>query len=472
MPWKKTPLFGQSYESVDEVELDDLRAMVQDFYVNELEHLLKRPCLESFVDLGTLSSVDGLFWWEQEQAVIAVSGGRVWKITDQSGAKTELTGSTELLIGAQVSIDTDGTKVILANGGKMVHTTIGGPLTTMADADAPIQVTHVAFLDGYILANLVNSKKVFRSDLNDLTGWQALNFFSAEGDPDNVLALKQAYRELILLGSQSVEFWINDGSTPFSRLSGSVQPFGISAVYSLQLAGNTWIWLDQNRQLVTMQNRVIVPVSNPYERIIQEMLSVDDAVSQILRVDHHIFYVLTFPTGATTLVFNVKTPRWQRWGTWDGTTASYKRWRPQSGCYARTWNMRLVGDHQNGKIYKATRSVFQDDGATVRSLVRTGHISHGTSTDKRSNEVRITAKRGVANAAVADPQLTMRVRRDNRPFFGNERWLKLGQVGKQELHLHARRNGMYRTAQFEFVHSDATDCILVSAEEDIEFLGS
>ncbi len=225
---QKVPLIGQPYENVEEIELDTMNATVVDAYVNELDHITKRPGLTEWKDTGTGLPVDGLYWWDEQNCVVVVSNQRVWKITDSSGTMTEITGSTALLAGGIVSFATDGDVLVMANGGQMVHTDLS-TLTTMADAQAPTTVTHVAYLDGYILA--MSTDQVNFSAVGDYSSWAALDFFTAEGTPDDNVAMQEGFRELIILGHRSVEFFINDGQTPFSRLAGGSQPYGCSAPY-------------------------------------------------------------------------------------------------------------------------------------------------------------------------------------------------------------------------------------------------
>jgi hypothetical protein len=470
MTWQPTPLFGQPYESVEEIELDQTASTVIDGYVNEFDHVPMRPGLISFKDTGTSLPVDGLYWWDEQHCALAVSNSRVWKITDSAGTMTEITGSSALLPSAPVTFATDGTKCAMANGANIVHTDLS-TLTTMADVDAPTAVTHVAYLDGYLLANSAGTAKFFFSSPTDMTAWNALDFASADGEPDRVVAMKTGFREVILLGRTSVEFWIDDGVTPFTRLDGSVQSFGCSAPYSLAKVGNTWMWLDHERRLVTMQGRAVQAVSTPYDRVIQHYASVDDAIGYVVSVEGYPLYVLNFPTAGQSLVYNYKTEKWSKWGYWNTTTGSYGRFRGNAYCYARDWNMHLVGDWANGLIYKFDRTAFTDNGNPIRTLVRTGHINYGLDVTKRSNRLRVKMKRGAGNSTVSDPQVTMRRRVNNAAQWETERWASLGQVGQHEQTADWYRNGIYKTVQYEFVHSDDSDFILISAQEDVEALG-
>lgn len=468
MTWTKTPLIGQPYENVEDVELTDINATVVDGYVNEMDHIIKRPGLEEWLDTGTSLPVDGLYWFDEEECVIVVSNSRVWKITDSGGTMTEITGSTALIAGGVVSFATDGTRVAMANGGPIVHTDLS-TLTTMADAQAPTVVTHLASLDGYLLA--MTSTGIQFSDPLDITSWVAADTFDAEGTPDNNVAMGEAFRELIILGHRSVEFWYNDGVAPFSRLSGGSLPYGCSAPYSLARTGSSWIWLDHERRLVTMNGRQVVPVSNPYERVIQRYESVDDAVGYIMSVDGYPIYVLNFPTARQTLVYNYQTQKWCKWGYWNTSRGVYERFRGQAYCYARKWNMHLVGDWQNGLIYKAKRDVYTDNTNPIRTVVRTGHLNYGSEASKRSNTLRLRMKRGVGNSNVTTPQVTVKRRNNGEVQWQNERWGSLGSVGQSEIKLEFRRNGIFNATQLEMVHSDNSEFVLAGAEEDIDVLG-
>ena len=128
--WKELPLTGDAYRNVDESQLDQIAPLVQDAYVDELGHTQKRPGLDEFVDLGTSAGVDGLFWWNAQSVAVAVSGGEVWKITDATGTKAQLTGAT-MTLGTRITFAPNGSTLVLANGSNMVTTDLSA-LTTIS----------------------------------------------------------------------------------------------------------------------------------------------------------------------------------------------------------------------------------------------------------------------------------------------------------------------------------------------------
>jgi hypothetical protein len=471
--WKEIPLLAPPYESAEEEQLDQWAATAVDLIPMMIEkrlQMIKRPGLLELFDLNTNLGIDGLYWFDKQNVALVVSAGRVWKITDPTGSRTELTGSTDLRISSPVSFAKDATKVVMANGGKMVHTNLS-TLTTMADVDAPTAVTHVADLDGYIIANEAGTGKARFSAINDMTGWTNLDFFSAESDPDDLLAMKVAFREIIAIGNESVEFWANDGVSPFSRIQGSAQPYGISAPYSLAQVGNSWMWLSDRRKLVTMEGRQVVEVSTPYDRVIHSYPSVSDAVGYTVAIDGLPIYVLNFQSARQTLAFNYVTKEWHKWGYWDSQRGHYQRYRGLSYCYAKAWNLHLVGDYATGKVYVSRRGIYNDAGNPIRSLLRTGHLSHGASFSKRSEIVRLRCKRGQGQPNQIVPNIMMRRRVNGSGEWGQERWRNLGAIGEHDLHVEWRNNGVYKTCQYEFSHSDNSDLVLIDGQERLTILG-
>jgi hypothetical protein len=467
--WKDLPITGDPYRGVDEVQLSGVSAYVMDAYVDELEQTCKRPGLDLFVDFGTSYGVDGLYWWDRQRVAIGVSAGRVFQIDDFAGSVTELVGAT-LTIGTRVSYASDGTKLVMANGGRMVHCTKSGALTTMADADAPIRVSHVAYLDGYILANLLDTGLFHFCTNDDMTDWDAAEFAAAEGKPDTITALYEGWSEIALVGPESVEIWVNDGQTPFSRLSGGLIQEGCGAPHTFRQVGNAWMWLSKKRRFVQLTGRTPEPVSFPYDKIIQSFVTVDDAVADVMEIAGQCFYVVSFPSANRTFVYSVYRKAWHEWGYWNQSLADYQRWRGSAYCYAEPWGLHLVGDRASGKIYKMSREYFSDNGDLIRSVRRTGFNDHGTPQLKRSYEAIIRTKRGQGTASVPAP--TMGVRwRDKPGAWKNGRSVSLGAVGEHEIYATLKGGlGTYRARQWELTHSANTDWILVGGRELVDVL--
>lgn len=465
MSWKALPLTGDPYANTEEAEMDGVSVSVVDAYVNELGHTVKRPGLNEWNDLGTSARLDGLYWWDEQGVVLSVSNGRVFKHTDFTGTATELLGTT-LNVGNRVTFASGITNAVMANGGRMVHTDLS-TLTQMADGDAPTAVSHVTTLDNYVLANTINSRAVNFSNVLSLTAWDSPDTFQKSGKPDDLVALNEGWSELILSGKGSTEVWYNDGVTPFVRRSNGLIDRGCGAAYTVTRVGNDWIWLDDKRRFVKLDQRSPTHISFPYHKLITSFSSVDDAISDNMEVAGFPLYVTSFPSARRTLAYNYQKEGWAEWGYWNTENATYEAFRGSCYCYAKAWNLHLVGDRENGKIYTMSRSHYSDNGNPIRTLRRTGFISHGTSGLKTSNEIAFTFKRGQGNSAVSEPVCTLRWR-NHGGAWSNERRMSLGAVGDHYVTARTHRLGEYRRRQYEICHTDASDFVLVDAQEDVE----
>jgi len=78
-------------------------------------------------------------------------------------------------------------------------------------------------------------------------------------------------------------------------------------------------------------------------------------------------------------------------------------------------------------------------------------------------------KRSTATSTVTHPTMMMRWREKNGPW-SNTRRLSLGEVGQHDLWVELTQLGMYRSRQYEFIHSDDTDWILADGKEDVDVM--
>lgn len=469
MPWQPLPITGPAFRTTDESELDTRNAYLMDVLVNDLGDTVKRPCLEPWVDLGTTSGVDGLYWWDEQNVLMAVTNGHTLKVTTANGDFVAM-GGVQVPIGNRVSWDTNGTQLIYSNGGQMVITTVNGTPVAVSDADAPMQVPYVMIHDQYAIATIKDTSTFQISEVGELDQWRAQDIFSAESKPDIILAGSVSKDGVFLYGPRSTEFWINDGVTPFSRVRGLSLDRGIGAAYSLAQWGDERFWLDEKRQPVRATLQGVTEIDNPYLRDFQALISVQDAVGEVMVVDGWPLWVLSFPLANRTFVYNIKQNDWSEWGQWDTENAVYRRFIGHTYAYAKAWGFHVVGDYRNGMLYKLTRGVYRDnDEDIVRSVRRTGYITHGTANMKRANTIRLRLKKGVANATVSSPVMMVRWRNKGGAWSAL-REVSLGEVGQHEVFVELRNLGMYRARQYEFIHTDNSDWILADGQENVDVM--
>ena len=239
--------------------------------------------------------------------------------------------------------------------------------------------TSVDTLDTYTLWGWLNSN-FFGSTLAGSVTFDPLYFAAKAAFADPLKRLIVNKREILLLGAKRSEIWYNAGGAqfPFALLQGIYIQHGIRAPYSAAFQNIEVYWLTVNEQgvgMVMMQRGYETRrISNhALEYQIMQMAAqgtIADAVGFTCMVAGHIFYVLTFPTGDQTWVYDaaVSDPNdaWHQW-TWADSSGTQHRSRVYCGAYMQDaiWNGQngvfVVGDWQNGSLYVLDPNYYYDD---------------------------------------------------------------------------------------------------------------
>jgi len=122
----------------------------------------------SLTTLGTIPGTDRASFADNGQQLIVVAGGSGW------------------------IIDEDASPVF-------------DPITDPAFTSEGVP-QQVVFIDSFFILTL-DSKKFLRSAANDGTSWSALDQFSAEADPDDIVAPIVLKNQLLIAGGQTIEFF-------------------------------------------------------------------------------------------------------------------------------------------------------------------------------------------------------------------------------------------------------------------------
>ena len=192
----KTPILGSSYVARS-VNAADSR-MVNLFPEavpeggKEAAFLQRAPGLKFLQAVGS-GPIRGL-WVAKAHTdqMYVVSGVNVYKLSSTTGTPTligQVSGT------GPVSIADNGTQIFFAcNGPSYIYNIDTGVFGPITDPDFPGAVT-VGFLDGYFVFNEPNSQKVWVTALLDGYDINALEFASAEGSPDGLVAVNVDHRE-------------------------------------------------------------------------------------------------------------------------------------------------------------------------------------------------------------------------------------------------------------------------------------
>jgi hypothetical protein len=483
---KKLPLNTPPFESTPDVAIAALSSQLINGYIypipEEKKYLtMNRPGLLSppFSDLNLPSPIDGLFWWAAQQKVLATCSGSCY-IIDQNGIATQMTGTLTKGRTKFAQANINGVNVVMASGGRLVYTD-GVALTSITDLGAPLAATFVGVMDDRVVANEVGTTYFKWSDPVSSTGtittWNGLNLAGMAAKGDFLQVVDVSLDDIILVGKFSIEHYYNDGVNPFSKYEGLTQSRGTIAPYSFIYIGNTYWWLDQDRNFMKLQGNLPKVVSKDFSDVLQNMARVDDCYALPINTDGNTFITLNFPTDKVTLVYDVQNEAYQgKWGLWNTATASWDLWYPNAYCQCPEWGMHLVGDRRSGKIYKIGRQYMYDGDTPLRMVKTTGWRDHGIMRNKRSDRIIITIQRGTTTETLQDPdtdnepRFTVKSRDDGSQDWQPEREGYLGFQGDTYSMVQFNQNGIYRTRQDEYSFEHNVPVVIVGGEEEGEIL--
>jgi hypothetical protein len=403
-----------------------------------------------------------------------VAGNTVYKI-DTAYTATAL-GTIGTATG-RVGMATDGDEVLIVDGvsGWIAS---AGALTEIADVDFPDGVTQCGCLDSYFLVIGDDQKVYWNETPGTGTAWNGLDFASAEGAPDNIIAMVIDHRELWLFGTETTEIWVNTGDVdaPFQRSGNAFIERGTAAAFSPSKADNSVMWLGRGEQGEGMVFRAegYSPVkisSDAMDTAIRGYSTIDDAYSYTFELDGHTFYVLSFPTADATWVYDAATsaksgqPAWLEWLWRDPATNEFHRHR--SAWHVFNGRKHLVGDWETGKVYTLEPEVYTDNGDAIKRLRMTQTISNG---GKRLffGELFLDMETGVANAAEASPEIMLRYSNDSGHSWSNEKIKSLGATGEYSKRVKFGPTGSGRNRVWELSMTDPVEFALFGAEVTVE----
>lgn len=475
---KKVPvsLNSKPYQNIDSVFLDDFSEELIDGYIDDGGDTLSRPGVQNSFALGTGAPVTGAYWWENKNATVFESEGLVFLVTEAevvtqlNSAATVLTGTGERTIFCD-----NGDYLVAANGGVMIYTDgTANSAVVIVDGDAPAEVTHVAFIDQYLLANEVGTGRFhFCSFISAPSAWRAVDVYTAESNPDNIISLYVNNRIIYIIGTQSLEFWFNDGTGPFSRMEGTLTSRGGMSPYSNCFVNENMFLFDDERVLVYLNGTSPTPVSIPYEKTIQELSEVDDCIMDYVNYIGKRFLIITFPTADRTFVYDVLGQYWCEWTYFDVGTDSRKRFLGNCYVYARSWNQHLFGSFQVDQIMDMRESYTADNTSVIRFRKTTGFISHGAEDlGKRSYKLTLRLKRGqgTGNGGNTMPYARFRWRDvvEGDLVWSTWRYIPLGTQGHRGFLYTMTELGTYYARQYQIECSENVKFGMGVATETID----
>lgn len=414
------------------------------------------PGLVSSTNFGS-SPVRGM--WTKGDYIYAVHGDKLYSV-DNAGAYVHL-GTLNSNSG-RVDMCDNGTQIIMVDGADgYIWDTSSDTFDQIVDADWPGADT-VTFINGYFVVSQPDTAKFYISALYDGLSWDALEFSSAESDPDNLVRVFSDNGQLILFGSKTTEFWGDSSAVdfPFTRVGSSAIEWGLAARWSLTKFDNSLMFLRKNRlgqtQVCKMQGYTAVPVSDvelDYE--ISQYGQVGNATAFSYMNSGHPFYQITFPSVGKTWLYDGQSDSWSELQSSDG--------RHRAELQTQYLDQSYVSDYENGKIYTFDQNAYTDDGAPIVREFISRHQNPGVLMRVGQIWLEMEGGVGLVSGQGDDPMVMMQISRDGGHTWGAEVWRSIGAIGNYGTRAVFNRVGLARDWLYKFRVSDPVKTVFVGA---------
>lgn len=405
-------------------------------------NLINTPGLAFFCELPTFPV---LALHQNGRRAFAVTPSKMYEIY-KNGTFKEL-GDVSLF--GRVSIEDNGTQVVMVDGrnGYFYDSTTDKVSEITASGFYPAST--VTYQDGYFLFDRKGTGQFFISELLDVA-FDPLDFATAEGQPDPLVAILSDHREVFMFGSETIEVWYNSGASdfPFERNQGAFIEKGCGARYTVAKQNNTVYFVGSDLMVYQMSGYTPVRIST---HIVEESLknvSLEDAFAYTYQDEGHLFYVLTIPERDLTWCYDISTGAWH-------VRQSYQFGRHQSNNAIFFDSKTLVGDFQNGRIYQMARNHYSDDGEPVVREFVLPTLNNGREfLTVDSFELDMTSGVGTLIGQGENPQARLEFSKDGGKTWSNSKFANIGRMGEYLTRVKWNRLGVSRQFIFKVRISD------------------
>lgn len=454
------PLFGIGNQgkspNVDAQERKNLYIEVQQDPEKHVLTMYPTPGLTTFVNFGA-TPIRGLY--EKGSLLYAVHKNTLYSIAN-NGTTTVL--GTLLTYSGRVGISDNGTQMMIVDGPNgYIYNFNTLVFVQITDPDFPGANT-VTFRSGFFVVNKPSSGQFYISKSYDGLNWDALDFATAESDPDDLVRVIAEAGQLALFGDKTVEFWGDSGAAdfPFAKIGGAVIEWGLASRWSLTKYMDALIFLRKNRlgqvQVCVQAGNAAQAVSTPeIDYILSQYSTVSDATGFSYMLSGHPMYQINFPTANASWLYDGQSKSWSKLESGGG--------RHRAEIQSQLLNKNYVSDYETGKLYRLAEGVYTDDGATIVREFIGRHQANGNFTHIAALWLEMEAGVGLQTGQGTDPQVMMQISRDGGHEWGAEVWRSFGPVGKYKVRALFNRLGRARDWLFKFRITDPVKTVIVAA---------
>lgn len=400
-------------------------------------NLINTPGLAFYLELPTFP-VKALH--QNGDRAFAVTPTKFYEIF-KDGSFKEL-GDVQLT--GRVVMEDNGNQLVMVDGLRGFYYDTGTNAVNEITAEGFYPASTVTYQDGYFIFDRKGTGQFFISNLLDVT-FDPLDFATAEGQPDPLVAVLSDHREVFMFGTETIEVWYNSGAAdfPFERNQGAFIEKGCGARYTVAKQNNTVYFVGSDLMVYQMTGYTPVRISSHAVEKTLKNVDLSDAFAYTYQDEGHLFYVLTIPARDLTWCFDISTGAWH-------IRQSYQFGRHQSNNAIFFDSKTLVGDFQNGRVYQMASNYYTDDGEPVIREFVLPTVNQGREfLTVDSLEFDMETGVGLTLGQGDDPELRVYFSKDGGNTYSES--FKVGKIGKRGDYLtRAKVNRFGCARQFTF----------------------
>jgi len=392
---------------------------------------------------------------------------------DSEGVKTTLGTIAATSSGlVRVSMAHNGDKLCIVVPGGNAYVWVASTTTFSQITDSDYQTSDtVVFSGGFYIFTETDGTNWFVSNLNDPTAIDALDFGSAELNPDKIVAGFANYDNVWILGEVTAEPFrqIGGAGFPYERIEGASYEKGCHAKHTpIQWEGGFYFAGGGKNERTSIYR---AGSSGEPEKVSTDAIDteiqkftaseISSAYSFTYGINGHSFVGFTFRSvivTSRTFIFNVTASKLSGRYIWfeQQTGVSENAWRIASIDFV--YNKLIVSDAIDGRIGYLDEDVYTEYGEVILSEKVTPPIYiEGLSTIFHELELIIDAGQGLITGQGSDPQVMMDFSDDGWRNKSYELWTDLGAIGEYFRRAEWRRLG--HSPQFRSFRLRVTDPI-------------
>ena len=406
--------------------------------------------------------------------VVGGSGGTSSLLyMSSSGAVTQVSVAGITTNQGQMGITDNGQQILLVDGVggyTIAVNAIGAPagsLTVISNANFPNGASTATCLNGYFIVDNPNATPRGRfnwSALNNATSWAALDYATAESNPDPLVHVIANFGQLFLFGTATTEIWApSRDAAIFRRVGAAGTEWGLAARWSLsKYANNSLIFLGKNKlgqsQLVRMDNYTVTPLTDPDVTNDLNTRNVSGATGYSYSLDAHTFYQLNFPDKSYL---------------YDDLSQSYSQVISDGGRHfgeirAELNAIAYVSDYRNANIYTVSATTYTYNSTPIIREITSRHLFHDLDfLSVWELVLDVETGDGLVTGQGSNPQIMLQISKDNGRTWGNERWTTMGALGEYLTRVVWRQLGVGRDRLFKFRVSDPVKVVITCGSVNV-----